>query len=74
MYIQTHIYNAKSGVSIIIGRHTHKLLHVGVRNKYCSVCSQAAKKTTPKYNSTDTKKKKLGHSSSSMISDIIVGG
>ena len=33
-----HSYNAKSGTSIIIGVHTGKLLHVGVRNKYCSVC------------------------------------
>ena len=38
-----HSYNAKSGVAIIVGVHTGKLLHVGVRNKYCSVCAQAAK-------------------------------
>ncbi len=28
-------YNAKSGVAIIIGKETGKLLHLGVRNKYC---------------------------------------
>lgn len=38
-----HSYNAKSGVGIIIGAHTGKLLHVGVQNKYCSVCAQTAK-------------------------------
>ena len=38
-----HSYNAKSGAAIIIGAHTHKLLHVGVRNKYCSVCAQTNK-------------------------------
>ena len=32
-----HSYNAKSGVAIIIGQATRKLLHLGVRNKYCSV-------------------------------------
>ena len=33
-------YNAKSGEGIIVGMETKKLLHVGVRNKYCSVCVQ----------------------------------
>ena len=45
-----HTYNAKSGVGIIIGRHTRKLLHVGVRNKYCIVCSMA-ENTTSQQNS-----------------------
>ena len=36
-----HSYNAKSGVAIIIGLDTGKLLHLGVRNKYCSVCAVA---------------------------------
>ena len=35
-----HSYNAKSGVAIIIGKATEKLLHLGVRNKYCSACAQ----------------------------------
>ena len=35
-----HSYNAKSGVGIIIGHRTGKLLHLGVRNKYCASCSQ----------------------------------
>ena len=34
-----HSYNAKSGVGIIIGKETGKLLHLGVRNKYCGACS-----------------------------------
>lgn len=36
-----HSYNAKSGVAVIIGMHTNKLLFLGVRNKYCSTCSIA---------------------------------
>ena len=36
-----HSYNAKSGVGIIIGMETKKLLYIGVRNKYCSVCARA---------------------------------
>ena len=36
-----HSYNANSGVGVIFGATTKKLLHVGVRNKYCSVCSIA---------------------------------
>ena len=36
-----HSYNAKSGVGIVVGMETKKLLHVGVKNKYCSVCAMA---------------------------------
>ena len=43
-----HSYNAKSGVAVIIGNVTKKLLYLGVRNKYCSICAVAANKdTTP---------------------------
>ena len=35
-----HSYNAKSGVAIIIGKETSKLLHIGVRNKYCHACTR----------------------------------
>ena len=36
-----HSYNAKSGVAVIFGLHTKRLLFLGVRNKYCSVCAVA---------------------------------
>ena len=35
-----HSYNAKSGVGVTISHATGKILYVGVRNKYCSACSQ----------------------------------
>ncbi len=35
-----HSYNAKSGVAIIIGKETSKLLFIGVRNKFCYACSR----------------------------------
>ena len=35
-----HSYNAKSGVAIIIGKETGKLLHIGVRNKFCHACAR----------------------------------
>ena len=35
-----HSYNANSGVAIITGQATGKLLHIGVRNKYCQACNQ----------------------------------
>ena len=38
-----HSYNAKSGVAVIFGQCTKKLLFVGVHNKYCAVCSMAEK-------------------------------
>ena len=40
-----HSYNAKSGVAIIFGHYTKKLLFLGVRNKFCSVCTVARNKT-----------------------------
>ena len=33
-------YNANSGVGVIIGKETGKLLHIGVRNKYCHACGR----------------------------------
>ena len=38
--LHKHSYNANSGVSVIFGAATKKLLYIGVRNKYCAVCSQ----------------------------------
>ena len=67
-----HSYNAKSGVGIIVGMETKKLLHVGVRNKYCSVCAIAETRgqTTPQHDCH----KNWNGSSSSMETDIILQG
>ncbi len=67
-----HSYNAKSGVGIIIGLKTGKLLHVGVRNKYCSVCALADKENRAPQDH-DCHKNWDGPSSS-METDIIVEG
>lgn len=40
-------YSASSGVSAIVGHKTGKVLHVAVKNKYCSTCAQAASKNIP---------------------------
>ena len=42
--VHTHTYNALSAVGIIFGYYTAKLLYVGVRNKFCSICKQGQKK------------------------------
>ena len=42
-----HSYNAKSGVAVVIGSVTKKFLHLGVRNKYCCLCTVAANKGIP---------------------------
>ena len=36
-----HSYNARSGVAVIFGKETKKLLFLAVRNKYCLVCTIA---------------------------------
>jgi len=39
-----HSYNALSGVGVIFGLQTGKLLYLNVRNKYCVTCQKDAKK------------------------------
>ena len=67
-----HSYNAKSGVAVIFGLHTKKLLFIGIRNKYCSVCAVAEHKKQP----IPQHKCYLNWSGSScaMESDIVVEG
>ena len=35
-----HSYNANCGVAIIVGRETGQLLHIGIRNKFCTACAR----------------------------------
>ena len=65
-----HSYNAKSGVGIAVGMETRKLLHVGVRNKYCSVCARA--ETEGKEAAEHECHKNWNGASSSMETSIIV--
>ena len=67
-----HSYNAKSGVGIIIGKETNKLLHIGVRNKYCATCAQAERRGEEVREHTCFKN--WNGASSSMETDIIVEG
>ena len=63
-----HSYNAKSGVGIIIGQATGKLLHVGVRNIFCTACTQGVPQDNHEcFNN-------WAESSSQMESDIILEG
>ena len=42
-----HSYNAKSGVGAIDGAATKKLLFIGVRDKFCSVCAVSERHNLP---------------------------
>ncbi len=44
-----HSYNANSGVGIIVGKATGKLLHIGVRNRFCTACSRNIPKEAHDY-------------------------
>ena len=61
-------YNAKSGVGIIVGQVTGKLLYLGVRNKNCMACKQGV--------SSDKHQcfKNWDQSSAEMEPDIILSG
>ncbi|VDI10392.1 Hypothetical predicted protein [Mytilus galloprovincialis] len=67
-----HTYNALGGVAVIIGAETKKILHVGIRNKYCYICNRnESLGTTPKQHECF---KNWNQSSQSMESDVIVEG
>ena len=67
-----HNYNAKSGVGIIIGKITGKILFMGIRNKFCSICTRAnnAGSTIPDHQCF----KNWNNFSSEMETDIILEG
>ena len=67
-----HSYNANSGVGVIFGAATKKLLYMGVKNKYCAVCSIAQKKKSKPPNHQCFKN--WSGSSTSMEADIIASG
>ena len=67
-----HSYNANTGVGVIFGAHSKKLLYIGIHNKYCSTCSivHRSSSTIPVHQCY----KNWSQSSCAMESDIIVGG
>ena len=65
-----HSYNTKSGVGIIIGKETGKILFMGVRNKYCAACHNTSGGTIPEH----TCFLNWDQSSSAIETDIIVEG
>jgi hypothetical protein len=67
-----HSYNAKSGVALIIGKETNKILYLGIRNKFCSICTIAHNQNLPPKKHTCYKN--WSGSSSEMEVDILVSG
>ena len=67
-----HSYNALGGVAIIIGAETKQLLHIGIRNKYCSLCQRA--ETVGCKPRQHTCFKNWDESSQAMEADIILEG
>ena len=63
-----HSSNAKSGVAVIFGQVTGKILHIGVRNKYCTACAQGS---SPDKHACY---RNWSESSSEMETDIIIDG
>ena len=63
-----HSYNANSGVAIIIGKETGKILFIGVRNKFCTACSRGISRDQ------HVCFKNWDQSSSEMETDIILEG
>ncbi|XP_039296667.1 uncharacterized protein LOC120354188 isoform X2 [Nilaparvata lugens] len=66
-----HRYSANSGVVCVIGLRTKKLLHIDVRNKYCSMCSYLERKGVSSVQHNNCYKNWDG-ASASMESDMVV--
>lgn len=67
-------YDSLSGVGAIIGYRTKKILFVGVRNKFCTICDMAERnRIEPRYHKC-YKNFDRNASSISMKSDVIVEG
>ncbi|KAJ8916477.1 hypothetical protein NQ315_014696, partial [Exocentrus adspersus] len=67
-----HSYSAASGTAVIIGKHTGKVLFLGVRNKYCSICARGENKG--KESRKHICYKNWKGSSTAMEADIVVEG
>uniref|UniRef100_A0A1X7U5M3 Mutator-like transposase domain-containing protein n=1 Tax=Amphimedon queenslandica TaxID=400682 RepID=A0A1X7U5M3_AMPQE len=67
-----HSYNAMSGVAVIFGHYTKKLLFLSVRNKFCSICAIHDNKNADP--PTCRCYKNWNGSSSAMETDIICEG
>lgn len=71
---RTGKYDSLSGVGVIVGYHTKKVLFIGVRNKYCIVCAKAARQNEEPKEHKCFKNWDRNRSSTSMESDAIVEG
>ena len=67
-----HTYSVKSGVGVIIGKETGKILFLVVWNKFCSICSCAD--NLNQHPAKHTCFKNWNSSSSAMETDIILEG
>ncbi|XP_076545509.1 uncharacterized protein LOC117611402 isoform X1 [Osmia lignaria lignaria] len=71
---RTGTYDSASGVGVIIGYHTKKVLFIGVRNKVCRICRCAAKKKKEPRKQICFKNCRASQASTAMESDAIVEG
>ncbi|XP_064465681.1 uncharacterized protein LOC135377293 [Ornithodoros turicata] len=64
-------YDALSGLAVIVGYRTKKVLFLGVRNKFCTLCASSKAGSSPKKHLCF---KNWDSSSTSMEKDIVVEG
>ncbi|XP_046391775.1 uncharacterized protein LOC124160096 [Ischnura elegans] len=67
-------YNSLSGVACIVGFRSKKVIFIGVRNKYCCICSQAISKDPTTEARPHICFKNWNSSSTAMEADIIAEG
>ena len=67
-------YDSLSGVGLILGHETKKVLDMGVRNKYCMICAEAERLNKEPREHVCYKNWSRDQSSTSMEADIICEG
>ncbi|XP_043263650.1 uncharacterized protein LOC122403914 [Colletes gigas] len=67
-------YNSLSGVGVIVGYNTQKVLHANVKNKFCMICQTAAKKKEEAHEHRCFKNWGRNQSSTGMESAAIIEG
>ena len=67
-------YDSLSGVGLILGHETKKVLDMGVRNKYCMICAEAKRLNKEPREHVCYKNWSRDQSSTSMEADIICEG
>nr|XP_012137711.1 PREDICTED: uncharacterized protein LOC105662118 [Megachile rotundata]XP_012137712.1 PREDICTED: uncharacterized protein LOC105662118 [Megachile rotundata] len=71
---RTGAFYSASGVGVIVGYHTKKVLYLGVRNKRCRICEGATRRKEPPRKHACFKNWDIGRACTAMESEAVLEG